>query len=139
MPGKGIDCIHLVMQAIYGAGVLEPRKLPPYRTRWGLVSPENLMAKALCLMFWASRHKNAVAQYGDIIIWTCGKQSNHCGFVGKDSEGELTCWHVLKGGIVHTTPLKPVVQRAQELLRFAKPGWRLDPPDQLDLKKLNER
>lgn len=135
-PGKGIDCIHLAFQAVYGAGILEPRKLPPYRTRWGLVSPENLMAEGLTRIMHATRHKRARAQYGDFVIWTAGKTSNHCGIVAFDQFGNLACWHVLKGGVVHTTPLKPVIQRAQELVRIDQPGWRLDPPGQLKLKDL---
>ena len=135
IPGQGIDCIHLVFQGLYASGLIEPRKLPAYRTRWGLVSPENLMAAGFTHALHASRHKATEAQYGDIIIWKSGKQSNHCGIVAYDAAGDLSCWHVLKGGVVHPTPLKPVCQRAQELVRLDAPGWRID-PDQIKLEDL---
>ena len=83
LEGKGIDCIHLVFQALYASKLIEPRKLPAYRVRWGLVSPENMM--------------------------------------------------------VHPASINPIVQHAQELVRLERAGWKIDQPDQIKLKDLNER
>ena len=139
LEGKGIDCIHLVFQALYASKLIEPRKLPAYRVRWGLVSPENMMAEGLIKVLFASRHKATSPEYGDIVIWKAGKQSNHCGFVGHDMDGGLACWHVMKGGKVHPAAINPIVHKAQELIRLDRAGWKIDRPDQIKLKDLNER
>lgn len=140
IPGKGIDCIHLVFSAIFASGLVEPRKIPAYRPRWGLVSPVNLMAEGLSLILHATRHRATEPRFGDIVIWPSGKQSNHCGIIAHAEAGNLACWHVMKGGKVHAAPIETTVPQAQEIVRINQAGWKLDPPDQLKLKDLrNER
>lgn len=127
-PGRGIDCIHLVFQAWYAAGFMEPKRLPNYSIRWGFMSPENLMASALEILVHSARLPNAVPQFGDAVIWKAGAQSNHCGIVApSEAGGPLKVWHVMKGGQVHATPLDPVVCRCQELVRLTGYGWKTDP------------
>ena len=135
--GTGIDCVHLLFEGLFASGLVERRKIPAYRPRWGLVSRCNLMAEALSRILHVERHAvTEPPRFGDLIIWKSGKQSNHCGILAHDDHRNLVCWHVLKGGKVHAAPLKTTVPKAQEIVRVAREGWRIDPPDKLKLKDL---
>ena len=131
--GKGIDCIHLVLEALISSGAITRDRLPTYSIKWGLMTPENLMAEGLTRLWHAERIQDtSTVQWGDIVIWKAGTQSNHCGFVAHPSQAgatDLAVWHVMKGGKVHSSPLGPVLRRCQELVRLVKPGWQCNPAE----------
>jgi hypothetical protein len=125
-PGKGIDCIRLVLEVYFDNELLERKPLPNYPNTWGLASPENVMAAGLAAAAEFQRIPIADWQpeFGDLVVWKAGSQSNHIGIV---ADGVI--WHVMTGGKVGPSPISPVKRRCQEALRLTKKGWRLDPAD----------
>ena len=124
--GMGIDCIRLVLEVYYDNGLLERKPIPNYPNTWGLAAPKNMMADAFADLTYCLRIPIAEWQpeFGDLVIWKAGSQSNHIGIVADDQ-----VWHVLRGGRVGPSPIGPVKRRCQEAIRLTAKGFRKDPAE----------
>jgi hypothetical protein len=120
--GKGVDCVHFVAAVLADAGIVEPfKRLPSYPLTWGLCAPENVVALGLQKILAVRRLPPSGFQFGDIVIFRAGRQSNHAGII---VDGRL--WHVMTGGVVHAGLIARFVKGMQEIVRLTDRGWKAE-------------
>jgi cell wall-associated NlpC family hydrolase len=92
VPGVGVDCIKFVYEVCYDSGVWPRVEFSGYDLQAGLGGPSTKLQETfLKAVFgeWVERD----FQFGDVLIFTTGERSAHCGFHAGD--GKL--WHSLAG------------------------------------------
>lgn len=121
-PGKngGVDCIHFVAEVLSGAGVILPHTLPAYDERLGVLRARNVIEDILLQHLHAEIAPEP--EFGDIVICTCGRQSNHVGIV---IDGQM--WHVPGRGWCGPEALGNWAARVQSFVRLTDTGLRQDP------------
>lgn len=125
VPGRGIDCLHLVGRVLIAAGVLPEFRMPFYRPWWGAGRENNVMER----IFMHCCHAGALApdqpaMDGDVAVFQVGKQSNHVGIV---FGGKL--WHALAKSVVQADDLAPFIPSLQSLVRLTDVGFRNRPEE----------
>lgn len=122
-PGEGVDCIHFVMAVLQGAGIVPPIRLPFYDERLGSFRARNVMEDLFLMHFKAvAVDPDCHPAFGDVVICSCGRQSNHVGIL---LNGWL--WHVPGKGICLPEAWGACRHRTQSLVRFYGTGLTKDP------------
>lgn len=102
MKGVGVDCVNFVCAILRAAGICEPFNMPGYSTTTGLGRSENIIERILLRCF----HGEVIGEreeivFGDIVIFTVGRQSNH---VGIFLDGMI--WHSMAAHLVEPMPIE---------------------------------
>lgn len=116
VPGQGIDCLRFVFEVIIAAGILPRFTLPAYDERLGILRETNVMEGLMRDYCFAERA--STPDFGDVAVFSCGPQSNHCGIV---IDGNV--WHVPGRGRVGPEAWSNVAPQLQSLMRFTAPGF----------------
>jgi hypothetical protein len=126
IPGVGIDCINLITQVLFDAGIMEQRAFTGYRIDHGLhtVSTrlENAIEKALQVERLDNFQNSDNWAFGDIWIFRTGRRSGHCGF----HEGGRI-WHSLAGHVVTWGDASTWRREIEAAYRLTGLGWMADP------------
>ena len=123
IPGKGVDCIHLVYEAFVAAGFVPDVKLPAYRRTDGFAREANYLERHFMFAFHASSIAgDAQPTNGDIVIFQVKKSVNHCGIFLGDA-----VWHSAYGSGCWPEPLGQIETTPQAFVRLHAPGYRNDP------------
>lgn len=121
--GQGVDCIRLVCQVLFAAGIVpEPPRFPYYDERLGVLRARNIIEDILVAHLHASSQDTSTPKPGDIIVCNCGRQTNH---VGLYLDGQM--WHVPGKGMVGPEPWDTWAPRTQSLVRIHATGYKVQP------------
>lgn len=125
-PGVGIDCLGFVRAILVAGKILPPFEFPFYDPAWGLGRASNIMERVLRICTTADiLPPDTAPQFGDLIIFAVGRQSNH---VGIFLDGDI--WHVQTNysvGPIHRED--DLAGKIQCLARITAPGFRSRPED----------
>lgn len=126
--GVGIDCLYLMREIAVDAGILPAWDFPYYHPGWGVGRQFNIIERIFtkcCHVERATTEEinEGRLQFGDILVFRVGRQSNH---VGMAMDGR--CFHSQARHLVTFTPLaEPVIDRLQSVLRFTDAGFKMRP------------
>lgn len=123
-PGRGVDCVQLVVAVLQEAGVLPAFRWPQYRQDIGWNLDRNHLGDLMAEVFHAEKLDPAdwEPQTGDVGIFKCGRTTNHCGiFVN----GRF--WHVTVDAPAHHCALRVVHRSLQEVVRITDRGLKSAP------------
>jgi hypothetical protein len=120
--GEGIDCIHFVAEVLIDAGIIERKKLPFYDERLGSLRSHNIIEDLLLAHLHAERLPPDSPAFGDLVVTTVGRQTNHLGIY---IDGAM--WHVPGKGRVGPEAWADWRPRVQGLVRITEPGYSSDP------------
>jgi cell wall-associated NlpC family hydrolase len=123
--GVGIDCLGFVRAILTAAEILPAFEFPYYNPAWGLGRASNIMERVLLACTTVTiLPPNAAPDFGDLIIFAVGRQSNHVGIVLSDG----AIWHVQTNyavGPVH--PDDDLKGNIQSIARITAPGFHRRP------------
>lgn len=125
IPGVGVDCIMLVIAIYRGARLIPEFDLPQYKPNLGFFSERNIVGTIiqLCGDFEEINPARQRLQFGDLLIFKVGHQSNHIGIVIDNK-----CVHSAAGrGFRRSLITRRFLEEIQTVLRMVKPGIRRDP------------
>ncbi len=123
LPGVGVDCIHFVAAVLTETGLIPPPRLPAYDERIGALRARNIIEDILLEHLHAeSLGPEAEPAFGDIVICTCGRQTNHVGIV---IDGQM--WHSPGRGYCGPEAVANWRRRIQSFIRITGPGLKADP------------
>ncbi len=90
---RGVDCINFVLAILHACGIIEDVKLPFYKPGWGYGRSFNVMESlAHKCMYCIDCPETEPYEFGDVVFFRAGVQSNHTGIV---LDGQL--WHCAAG------------------------------------------
>lgn len=122
-PGKGVDCIQLVVATLQAAEILPEFEWPQYRQDVGLYLKQNSLTPVMLKAFYAEeRPLTDEPQDFDVGIFKVGRLSNHCGIM---MNGRF--WHVAADFPVHHTAPAAIAPQLETVVRFTKRGIRTEP------------
>lgn len=119
-PGVGVDCVHLVIEALKAGGaVAEDFTVPGYSRNEGIGKRRNFAADLFIEAFNVHEVGTDEITDGDVLFFTVNRTTNHLGIcMGGD------VWHCLwTAGVVRDNPTT-IAPRIQTVLRFSKAGRR---------------
>ena len=118
---RGVDCINFVLAILEACEVIPSTKLPFYRPGWGYGRTFNVMENLAHKCMWCvEAPDNEPYQFGDVIFFRAGVQSNHTGIVLND---EL--WHCAAGRRVETLRIDEQFYTAvQGAVRITQTGYK---------------
>lgn len=119
--GVGVDCINFVAAVVQASGIWPTFTMPGYSTRTGLGRSENVIERILLkLCHCEPVGETEEWQFGDIVIFTVGRQSNH---VGIFLDGFI--WHSMARHLVEPMPVhRSTFEAVQGVLRLTGDGFR---------------
>lgn len=127
IPGTGVDCIHLVVEALIAAGLVDRFVVPPYRRTEGFMAKKNRMEEMFLEIFFAEKLDPGTTPLldGDVVVFTIDRSINHVGiFLGSE------IWHASAiHDTIHEPPAALEPSRIQSVLRFTESGFRLEPSE----------
>lgn len=124
--GQGVDCLRFVFEVLIVAGVVDRFSLPAYKEALGILRQTNVMEPLILEHCHAGRVEvtaAAVPQFGDVVIFSCGEQSNHTGIVLDNGQ----VWHVPGRGRCGPDEWVNIRKRLQSLIRFTAAGFTKSP------------
>lgn len=123
--GEGVDCVRFVAEILVAAGIIERPEFPRYDERLGVLRKHNIIEDILLQHLHAERIEPADgAQFGDIVVCSVGRQTNHVGIIAGD---DLAMWHAPAKGSVGPANWIEWMPRTQSLVRLTAPGYRKVP------------
>lgn len=131
-PGVGIDCLGFLREVAVDTGVLPPFDLPFYNPSWGIGREFNVIERVLLDCCHSQRVKaHEEIEFGDVVVWTVGRQSNHVGIV---LDGAV--WHVQARRHCQPDPInEAMMERLQAVVRLTGEGF-LRRPETLTVEDL---
>jgi cell wall-associated NlpC family hydrolase len=119
-PGVGIDCLGLLRVVAVAAGILPEFEMPFYDPRWGYGREFNIIERVLEECCHARRlEAHEPVEFGDVVVWTVGRQSNHVGIMIDDA-----IWHVQAKRFVQGDEFTTALQSGiQAVMRITADGF----------------
>lgn len=122
--GVGVDCINFVSAILEAAGLWPAFRMPGYSTRTGLGRRENVIERILHKVAHCETiSETAEWAFGDIVVFTVGRQSNH---VGIYLDGFI--WHSQARHLVEPIPVdRSTSESVQAVIRLTGEGFKAAP------------
>jgi hypothetical protein len=129
VPGIGVDCVHLVAEALKASGVIDEFEMPPYRRTDGFLQAHNHIEELLmhCLHAECIRPDHATGEpvpfsSGDIVVFAVDRSINHVGFF---LGGRI--WHASWDHGTIAEDAWHVEPRIQALIKITHAGFKNEP------------
>lgn len=123
LPREGVDCVNFVLAVLIRTGVVPPAQLPFYHEALGSLRRRNVIEDILAAHLHCDvLQPGSPAEFGDIVVCQCGRQSNHVGII---IDGSF--WHCPARGHCGPEAWHQWAARAQCLVRVTAPGYKAAP------------
>jgi cell wall-associated NlpC family hydrolase len=125
-PGRGVDCIQLVLGGLHAAGACPKLTIPQYDQIYGHGTGLNPMAAAFLATFHADLIEPLywAPKDADVVIFATGLYSAHSGIV---LNGRF--WHVTMTLPVRDCSLARNMRRIESVIRINRPGIKIEPSE----------
>jgi len=123
IPGKGVDCIHLLTEILFDANIAERKELGRYNPSDGLWTVSRKLVFAVQTAFHVEQSEPDWNEFGQIWVFRTGGRSGHVGIV---LNGDL--WHALAKRFVTKSDAKQWRREVDVAFRLVNTGWKTQPP-----------
>jgi cell wall-associated NlpC family hydrolase len=119
-PGIGVDCVHLVVEALKAASVIPAEfVVPGYQRNTGYMKSRNHAADLFAAAFYTKEVSADEIEDGDVLFFAVNRTTNHVGIcMGGD------VWHCTWTAGVLRDPPSQIAPMIETVLRFTRTGTR---------------